>query len=50
MAHACGALRVDIGYARISTDDQILALLRGELEPVRSREITAKLMAAGLPI
>jgi len=29
---------------------EIRSLLRGELEPARSREITAKLMAAGLPI
>jgi hypothetical protein len=29
---------------------EIRALLRGELEPARSREITAKLMAAGLPL
>jgi type II secretory pathway predicted ATPase ExeA len=29
---------------------EIRSLLRGELEPTRSREITAKLMAAGLPI
>jgi hypothetical protein len=29
---------------------EIRSLLRGELEPVRSHEITAKLMAAGLPI
>ena len=29
---------------------EIRALLRGELEPTRSHEITAKLMAAGLPI
>ena len=29
---------------------EIRSLLRGELEPVRSHEITAKLMATGLPI
>jgi type II secretory pathway predicted ATPase ExeA len=29
---------------------EIRSLLRGELEPARSHEITAKLMAAGLPI
>jgi type II secretory pathway predicted ATPase ExeA len=29
---------------------EIRSLLRGELEPARSREITAKLIAAGLPI
>jgi len=29
---------------------EIRSLLRGELEPARSREITAKLMAAGLPV
>jgi type II secretory pathway predicted ATPase ExeA len=29
---------------------EIRSLLRGELEPARSREITTKLMAAGLPI
>ncbi len=29
---------------------EIRALLRGELEPARSHEITAKLMAAGLPL
>jgi hypothetical protein len=29
---------------------EIRSLLRGELEPVRSQEITAKLLAAGLPI
>ena len=29
---------------------EIRSLLRGELEPARGREITAKLMAAGLPV
>jgi hypothetical protein len=29
---------------------EIRSLLRGELEPTRGREITAKLMAAGVPI
>src|SRR3954469_26034862 len=29
---------------------EIRSLLRGELEPARSREITARLMAAGLPV
>jgi type II secretory pathway predicted ATPase ExeA len=29
---------------------EIRSLLRGELEPVRSQELTARLMAAGLPI
>jgi type II secretory pathway predicted ATPase ExeA len=29
---------------------EIRSLLRGELEPVRSQELTAKLLAAGLPI
>jgi len=29
---------------------EIRSLLRGELEPVRSQELTAKLLAAGLPV
>jgi hypothetical protein len=30
--------------------EAMLAMLRSELKPARSREITAKLMAASLPI
>jgi type II secretory pathway predicted ATPase ExeA len=40
----------DLAELTNTRQGEIRSLLRGELEPARGREITAKLMAAGLPI